>query len=75
MPSPAVRILHLQPAEDAGELTQLLARARAVAAEELAARFRVAGADDVDADASLAAAVRTNEGGACKNSALLTQMP
>ncbi|HET9851240.1 MAG TPA: hypothetical protein VFP56_01885 [Candidatus Limnocylindrales bacterium] len=51
MPSPAVRILHPEPAEDAGELTRLLARARAVAAEELAARFRVAGADDVRIDA------------------------
>jgi hypothetical protein len=48
-----VRILHPEPAQDAGELTRLLARARAVAAEELAAGFRAAGATDVRIDAGL----------------------
>lgn len=42
----AVRILHPQPGEDAGELTRLVASARAIAANELARRFRVA-TDDV----------------------------
>ena len=43
----AVRILHLEPGEDAGELTRLLATARSIAADDLARRFREAGADDV----------------------------
>jgi hypothetical protein len=43
----AVRILHLEARDDAGELTRLLARARSVAADDLAARFRAAGAEDV----------------------------
>jgi hypothetical protein len=43
----AVRILHPEPADGAGELTGLLARARAIAAEDLAARFRSVGAADV----------------------------
>jgi hypothetical protein len=42
----AVRILHPQPGEDAGELTRLVASARSIAANELARRFRVA-TDDV----------------------------
>jgi hypothetical protein len=41
-----VRILHPQPPEDAGELTRLLARARSIVADDLAERFRAAGADD-----------------------------
>ena len=47
MPRAAVRILHPEPADGAGELTRLLARARAIAAEDLAARFRLVGAEDV----------------------------
>src|SRR4051812_44394024 len=43
----AVRILHPEPAEDAGELTRLLGRARGLIADDLATRFRAAGADDV----------------------------
>ena len=43
----AVRILHLEPGEDAGELGRLLATARSIAAEDLAQRFRDAGAEDV----------------------------
>jgi hypothetical protein len=43
----AVRILHPQPGEDAGELTRLVAGARSIAANELARRFRALGADDV----------------------------
>jgi hypothetical protein len=43
----AVRILHPPTREDAGELTQLVGRARAVAAEDLARRFEAAGAADV----------------------------
>jgi hypothetical protein len=43
----AVRILHPQPGEDAGELTRLVASARSIAANELARRFRALGADDV----------------------------
>lgn len=43
----AVRILHLAPGEHAGELTRLVATARSIAADELARRFRSAGADDV----------------------------
>jgi hypothetical protein len=50
VPRAAVRILHLQPPADAGDLTRLLATARAVAAEDLAARFRAAGAEDVRID-------------------------
>ncbi len=48
MPRAAVRILHPEPAEDAGDLTQLLARARSLGATDLVARFRAAGADDVE---------------------------
>jgi CTP:molybdopterin cytidylyltransferase MocA len=44
----AVRILHPRPAEDAGELTRLLAQARAIASDDLVARFRAVGADDVE---------------------------
>ena len=51
VPRAAVRILHPEPAEDAGELARLLAHARRLAADELAARFRFAGADDVRIDA------------------------
>ena len=51
MPRAAVRILHPEPAEDAGELTRLLAEARRLAADDLARRFRAAGADDVRVDA------------------------
>lgn len=51
MPRAAVRILHPEPAEDDGELTRLLARARSIAAEELAARFRSVGAEDIRIDA------------------------
>ena len=47
MPPAAVRILHLEPGEGSGELTRLLARARAIAAEAVAGRFREAGAEDV----------------------------
>jgi hypothetical protein len=43
----AVRILHQPTPEDAGELTRLVGRARAIAAEELARRFVATGADDV----------------------------
>lgn len=43
----AVRILHPEPGEDAGELTRLLATARALAATDLARRFSRARADDV----------------------------
>ncbi len=48
MPRAAVRILHPMPAADAGDLTQLLARARAIAGEDLTARFLRVGADDFD---------------------------
>jgi hypothetical protein len=51
VPHVAVRILHPEPVEDAGELTRLLGRARAVAAEDLAARFQAAGAADVRTEA------------------------
>lgn len=47
VPHVAVRILHPEPAADAGELTRLLARARALVAEDLAPRFEAAGAHDV----------------------------
>jgi CTP:molybdopterin cytidylyltransferase MocA len=47
VPRAAVRILHLEPAEDTGELTRLFAEARAVSADDLAGRFLAAGADDV----------------------------
>jgi len=43
----AVRILHPQPGEDAGELTRLVASARSIAANELARRYQALGADDV----------------------------
>jgi CRP-like cAMP-binding protein len=46
-----VRILHLEPDEGAGELTRLLARARSVVAEDLARRFKAAGAGDVRVEA------------------------
>ena len=52
MPTAAVRILHPPPDPGAGELTRLLAGARAAAADELARRFREAGSDDVRIDAS-----------------------
>ena len=51
MPRAAVRILHPEPAEDAGELTRLLAQARSLAGDDLARRFVEAGADDVRIDA------------------------
>jgi hypothetical protein len=51
VPRAAVRILHPEPAGDAGELTRLLVRARRLAADDLATRFRSAGADDVRIDA------------------------
>jgi hypothetical protein len=51
VPHAAVRILHLEPEEGAGELTRLLARARSIAAEDLARRFESAGADDVRLEA------------------------
>ena len=47
MPRPAVRILHLEPEEGAGELTRLLARARSISAADLARRFGAIVADDV----------------------------
>ncbi|MEO8274005.1 MAG: hypothetical protein ABI620_08055 [Chloroflexota bacterium] len=43
----AVRILHPEPDEHAGELTRLVATARSIVAAELALRFTAAGADDV----------------------------
>lgn len=43
----AVRILHPPTAEDAGELTRLVGKARSIVAEDLARRFGAAGADDV----------------------------
>ena len=43
----AVRILHPQPDEGAGELTRLLASARTIAGQVLARGFGSAGADDV----------------------------
>jgi hypothetical protein len=51
VPRAAVRILHLEPDEDAGELTRLLGRARSTAASGLARRFQEAGAEDVRVDA------------------------
>jgi hypothetical protein len=43
----AVRILHLEAGEHAGELTRLLATARSIAADELARQFEAGGANDV----------------------------
>lgn len=43
----AVRILHPEPVDGAGELTRLVASARAIVAAELAPRFTAAGAHDV----------------------------
>ena len=48
MPPAAVRILHLEPDEDTGELTRLLARARSIVAEDLAERWVRLGAPDVE---------------------------
>jgi hypothetical protein len=50
VPAAAVRILHPEPGEDAGELTRLVGRARGIVANDLAARFAAAGADDVRID-------------------------
>jgi hypothetical protein len=50
----AVRILHLEPDEDTGELSRLVARARELAAGDLARRFASAGADDIRIVASRA---------------------
>lgn len=47
MPPAAVRILHLEPDEDTGELTRLVARARSIVADDLGRRFEAVGADDV----------------------------
>jgi hypothetical protein len=47
VPRAAVRILHPEPGDDAGELTRLVARARSSVAEDLAVRFPRLGADDV----------------------------
>ncbi len=47
MRSVAVRILHPAPADDAGELTRLVGKARAIVAADLAERFAAVGADDV----------------------------
>ena len=43
----AVRILHPEPEEHAGELTRLVSRARSIAADGLARRFALIGIDDV----------------------------
>jgi len=43
----AVRILHPEPGEHAGELTRLVSRARSIAADGLARRFASIGVDDV----------------------------
>jgi hypothetical protein len=51
VPHVAIRILHPEPGDDAGELTRILARARSIAADDLATRFRAAGADDVRIEA------------------------
>jgi hypothetical protein len=48
VPRAAVRILHLAPDEDTGELTRLVATARELIADDLARRFEAAGADDVE---------------------------
>jgi hypothetical protein len=50
VPHAVVRILHPEPADGAGELERLLATARSLLANELAARFAMAGADDVRVD-------------------------
>jgi hypothetical protein len=47
VPRAVVRILHPEPAEDAGELTRLVDRARGIVADQLAERFARAGAQDV----------------------------
>ncbi len=44
----AVRILHLEPNEDTGELGRLVVRARRVVADDLAGRFAALGATDVE---------------------------
>ena len=44
----AVRILHPAPAEDAGELTRLVAKARLLVADGLVERFRRLGASDLE---------------------------
>lgn len=43
----AVRILHPEPGEHAGELTRLVATARSIVADDLARRFGGVGAEDV----------------------------
>jgi hypothetical protein len=48
VPPAAVRILHLEPDQDTGELTRLLARARSAVAEDLVERWVRVGAEDVD---------------------------
>jgi CTP:molybdopterin cytidylyltransferase MocA len=48
VPRAAVRILHLAPDENTGELSRLVATARALVADDLARRFEAAGADDVE---------------------------
>ena len=48
MPRAAVRILHPDPMDDAGELSLLLGRARALVGEDLTNRFIRLGADDSD---------------------------
>ena len=48
MPPVAVRILHPQPASDAGPLARWLAEARLAIAERHVAGFRAAGSDDVE---------------------------
>ena len=50
MPRAAVRILHREPDAGAGELTKILTRARAAAADDLASRFGAVGAEDVRID-------------------------
>lgn len=47
MPRVAVRIFHLEPDEDTGELGHLVAQARLLVGEQLAVRFEAAGAGDV----------------------------
>ena len=47
MPPAAVRILHLEPDEDTGQLARLVAQARSIIANDLARRFESVGAEDV----------------------------
>lgn len=47
MPPAAVRILHLEPDEDTGQLARLVAQARSIIASDLARRFEAVGAEDV----------------------------